>query len=37
MDCIIAAIAIENRLELFHNDRDFNQIAECTRLKIYAD
>lgn len=35
VDCLIAAIAIENNLRLFHNDRDFNHIAHCTRLKIY--
>ena len=34
-DCIIAAIAIENHLTLFHNDRDFERIADCTRLTIY--
>lgn len=36
IDCLIAAIAIENDLTLFHNDRDFNSIAECTELKILA-
>ena len=35
VDCIISAIAIENDLTLLHNDRDFDQIAKCTRLKIY--
>ncbi|HEY5647896.1 MAG TPA: PIN domain nuclease, partial [Nitrospiria bacterium] len=35
VDCIIAAVAIENNLRLLHNDRDFNQIAQCTRLKVY--
>lgn len=35
MDCIIAAIAIENKLILLHHDRDFDQIAKCTPLKIY--
>ena len=34
-DCIIAAIAIEHHLALFHNDRDFEQIADCTRLKLH--
>lgn len=34
-DCLIAAIAIENDLPLFHNDRDFDKIASCTRLRIY--
>ncbi|MFQ5544330.1 MAG: PIN domain nuclease [Nitrospiria bacterium] len=36
VDCIIAAIAIENKLILLHNDRDFDQIARCTPLKIYS-
>ncbi|MFY9270577.1 MAG: PIN domain nuclease [Candidatus Manganitrophaceae bacterium] len=36
VDCIIAAIAIENNLVLLHNDRDFDHIAKCTRLKIYG-
>lgn len=35
VDCIISAIAIENDLILLHNDRDFDQIAQCVRLKIY--
>jgi len=34
IDCLIAAIAIENNLTLFHNDRDFDTIATCTDLKI---
>jgi len=36
VDCIIAAIAIENKLILLHHDRDFDQIATCTTLKIYS-
>ncbi len=35
IDCIIAAIAIENSLTLFHNDRDFEQIAACTALRTF--
>lgn len=35
VDVIIAAIAIENNLPLFHNDNDFNLIADCTELKIF--
>ncbi len=35
-DCIIAAVAIENDLTLFHNDRDFDKIESCTRLKVLA-
>lgn len=32
-DCLIAAIAILNRIELLHADRDFDYIAEATNLK----
>ena len=34
IDCIIAAIVLENRLTLFHNDNDFNYIAQCYNLKM---
>ena len=34
IDCIIASIAIENDLEIFHNDMDFDLISECTDLRI---
>ncbi|MBI4208271.1 MAG: PIN domain nuclease [Deltaproteobacteria bacterium] len=34
-DCLVAAVAIENDLPLFHNDRDFDKIASCTPLKIF--
>jgi predicted nucleic acid-binding protein len=33
IDCIIAAIAIENDLVVFHNDTDFDHIAESAGLK----
>lgn len=36
VDCLIAAVAIENDLVLFHNDRDFDKIAACTELKVFA-
>jgi len=35
IDSLIASIALENNLEIFHNDRDFDNIALCTRLKIF--
>ena len=38
-DCLIACIAIENDLELFHNDRDFEFIAGVEprlRLRVAA-
>lgn len=34
VDCIIAAICLENGLTLFHKDSDFDLIAECTGLKV---
>lgn len=34
VDCMIASVAIENNLSLLHNDRDFDQIAKHSRLKI---
>ena len=36
IDALIAAVAIENNFHLFHRDKDFNAIAECTKLKIYG-
>ena len=35
VDALIAAHAISFQIELFHNDRDFNQIAAVAPLKIY--
>jgi predicted nucleic acid-binding protein len=32
-DCLIAAIAIENRTSLWHRDRDFHTIARYTPLR----
>lgn len=34
-DCLIAAICIENKIPLFHKDKDFDNIAKHTSLKIY--
>ena len=34
-DCLIAAICIDNNIPLFHNDKDFDNIAKHTSLKIY--
>ena len=36
IDCLIAAIAIEHGLLLFHNDRDFVNIHECSELKYHG-
>ena len=35
IDAIIAAVALENSLWVFHRDKDFDSIADCTKLKIY--
>ena len=35
IDCLIAQLAIENRLFLLHNDKDFDRIAAFSELKIY--
>lgn len=34
VDCLIAAVAIRERLTLLHNDRDFDLLADHTRLKV---
>lgn len=34
-DCLIAAIAIENRVPVWHRDRDFDAIAGFSSLRIY--
>jgi len=36
VDCIIAAICMENDLPLLHRDSDFEIIESCTALKCYA-
>ncbi|MEK9150306.1 MAG: PIN domain nuclease [Candidatus Desantisbacteria bacterium] len=35
IDCLISACAIEHKLPLFHNDRDFDLISEVVGLKVY--
>ncbi|MBI4666340.1 MAG: PIN domain nuclease [Nitrospinae bacterium] len=35
IDCIIAAICMENNLALFHKDSDFDFIKACAGLKCY--
>jgi hypothetical protein len=35
VDCIIAAICIENGLTLLHKDSDFELIEACTGLKVF--
>jgi predicted nucleic acid-binding protein len=34
VDCLIAAIAIENGVPVWHRDRDFGAIARYTRLEV---
>ncbi|CAN5763697.1 PIN domain nuclease [soil metagenome] len=34
-DCLIAAICLNNNFSLLHKDRDFDNIAKYTSLKIY--
>lgn len=36
IDCIIAAICLENDLRLLHKNRDFDSISACTGLKVMA-
>ena len=36
IDCLIAALAIEYGLVLFHNDRDFLNIQDCCGLKTFS-
>ena len=36
IDCLIAAIAMENRVPVWHRDRDFNAIAAYTALEIFV-
>ena len=35
IDCIIAAVALRDDLELLHSDRDFNAIASVLPLRIH--
>ena len=35
VDCLIAAICMENDLILLHNDSDFDHIEACTALKCF--
>lgn len=34
VDCMIAAVAIENKVPLLHNDSDFDQIERCCGLRV---
>ena len=34
VDCIIAAVAIENNIPLLHNDRDFERLHQHAGLKV---
>lgn len=34
MDCLIAAIALDNGVTIWHRDRDFDNIAQFTNLRV---
>lgn len=34
LDCMITSVAIEHRVPLLHNDRDFDKIAHHTNLEV---
>jgi predicted nucleic acid-binding protein len=34
-DCLIAAVCIDFKYQIIHNDKDFDNIAKYTSLKIY--
>lgn len=36
VDCLIAAIALENEVPVWHQDRDFTTIAKYTGLRVVA-
>lgn len=36
LDCMIAAVAIENKIPLLHNDRDFDPIQKYLGLKVVS-
>jgi predicted nucleic acid-binding protein len=35
IDCIIAAVCLENNLSILHKDKDYNVIRECAGLKVF--
>lgn len=35
VDCLIAAIALKEKLQIWHRDRDFAEIAKFTEIKIF--
>jgi predicted nucleic acid-binding protein len=35
IDCLIAAIALREKVDVLHHDVDFDQIARCTELSIH--
>jgi predicted nucleic acid-binding protein len=37
VDCLIAAIAIENKITVWHRDRDFAAIAKFTDLRVTGE
>ncbi len=35
IDCLIAVVAIENDLEVLHNDRDFASLSQVAAMKVH--
>jgi hypothetical protein len=35
IDCLIAAVAIENGIAIWHRDRDYDAIARYTQLRVF--
>lgn len=35
VDCLIAAIALKEKLQVWHRDRDFAEIAQFTELRLF--
>jgi hypothetical protein len=36
VDCMIASVAMEYDIDLLHNDRDFDSIANHSKLRVYG-
>lgn len=36
LDCLIAATCVRAGATLLHSDRDFDRLARCTPLKVFA-
>jgi len=36
IDCLLAALAIENKLAVLHHDRDFERLSQMSKLRLVA-